>query len=72
MLDKSLANLDMDYVDLYIYHMWDYNTPMEELMAGLNTAVQSGKTRYIGIANAYAWQSARTRLGRVHLRIEPL
>ena len=67
MLDKSLANLDMDYVDLYIYHMWDYNTPMEELMAGLNTAVQSGKTRYIGIANAYAWQIAEANaLAREH------
>ena len=58
MLDKSLANLGMDYIDLYIYHMCDYNTPMEELMEGLHTAVRTGKARYIGIANAYAWQIA--------------
>lgn len=41
-LDKSLKNLGMDYVDLYIYHMWDYHTPMEEIMEGLNIAVKSG------------------------------
>lgn len=58
MIDKSLKNLGMDYIDLYIYHMWDYNTPLEELMEGLNNAVESGKTRYIGIANCFAWQFA--------------
>ena len=31
-LDQSLRNLGLDYVDLYIYHMWDYHTPMEEIM----------------------------------------
>lgn len=35
-LNQSLSNLGMDYVDLYIYHMWDYHTPMEEIMDGLN------------------------------------
>lgn len=39
-LDKSLENLGMDYVDLYIYHMWDYHTPIEEIMEGLNNAVK--------------------------------
>ncbi len=58
-LDASLKRLDMDYVDLYIYHMWDYNTPLEEIMAGLNQAVVSGKARYIGISNCYAWQLAQ-------------
>ena len=45
MLDKSLLNLGMDYVDLYIYHMWDYNTPLYDIMEGLSNAVKSGKTR---------------------------
>ena len=58
-LNQSLKNLGMDYVDLYIYHMWDYNTPMEEIMEGLNNAVKSGKARYIGISNCYAWQLAK-------------
>lgn len=59
MIDRSLSNLGMDYVDLYIYHMWDYNTPLYEIMDGLNRVVKSGKARYIGISNCYAWQLAK-------------
>lgn len=58
-LNQSLKNLGMDYVDLYIYHMWDYRTPMEEVMEGLHNAVKSGKARYIGISNCFAWQLAK-------------
>lgn len=56
MLDKSLKNLGMDYVDLYIYHMWDYATSLYDIMEGLNNAVKSGKARYIGISNCFAYQ----------------
>lgn len=56
MIDKSLDNLGMDYVDLYIYHMWDYKTPLYEIMDGLNRIVKAGKARYIGISNCFAWQ----------------
>lgn len=59
MLNKSLENLGMDYVDLYIYHMWDYNTPLYDIMEGLNNAVKSGKARYIGISNCFAYQLAK-------------
>ncbi|MDO5574541.1 MAG: aldo/keto reductase [bacterium] len=59
MMDASLRNLDMDYVDLYIYHMWDYNTPLYEIMEGMNNVVKAGKARYIGISNCYAWQLAK-------------
>ena len=59
MLNKSLENLGMDYVDLYIYHMWDYNTPLYEIMDGLNRMVKTGKVRYIGISNCFAWQIAK-------------
>ena len=55
-IDSSLAHLEMDYVDLYIYHMWDYNTPLSDVMEGLAQVVAAGKARYIGIANVYAWQ----------------
>ena len=59
MIDRSLKNLNMDYVDLYIYHMWDYNTPLYDIMEGLNNAVKSGKARYIGISNCFAYQLAK-------------
>lgn len=59
MLDKSLENLGMDYVDLYIYHMWDYATPLYDIMEGLNNAVKSCKARYIGISNCFAYQLAK-------------
>ena len=45
-LNKSLANLGMEYVDLYIYHMWDYHTTIEEIMEGLDAVVRAGKARY--------------------------
>ena len=57
-LNASLNNLGMDYVDLYIYHMWDYHTPMEDIMEALDSLIKAGKTRYIGISNAYAYQIA--------------
>lgn len=59
MLGQSLQNLGLDYVDLYICHMWDYNTPLYDIMEGLQNAVTSGKVRYIGISNCFAWQLAK-------------
>lgn len=59
MIDKSLSNLGMDYVDLYIYHMWDWNTPIEDILDGLSRVVRAGKARYIGISNCFAWQLAK-------------
>ena len=59
MLNQSLENLGMDYVDLYILHRWDASAPLEEIMTGLNRAVTSGKVRYLGISNCYAYQLAK-------------
>ena len=59
MINKSLQNLGMDYVDLYICHMWDWQTPIEDIMDGLNRIVKAGKARYIGISNCFAWQIAK-------------
>ncbi len=59
MINTSLRNLGMDYVDLYIYHMWDYQTPLYDIMDGLNRVVKAGKARYIGISNCFAYQLAK-------------
>ena len=59
MLNTSLKNLGLDYVDLYIYHMWDYETPLYDIMDGLNRIVKAGKARYIGISNCFAYQLAK-------------
>ena len=59
MIDTSLKNLGMDHVDLYIYHMWDHQTPLYDIMDGLNRIVQAGKARYIGISNCFAYQLAK-------------
>lgn len=55
-IDKSLKRLGTDYVDLYIIHRWDYNTPIEETMEALHDVVKAGKARYIGASAMYAWQ----------------
>lgn len=59
MINKSLENLGMEYVDLYIYHMWDYQTPIYDILEGMNCVIKAGKVRYIGISNCYAWQLAK-------------
>lgn len=59
MVNTSLKNLGLDYVDPYIYHMWDYETPLYDIMDGLNRIVKAGKARYIGISNCFAYQLAK-------------
>src|SRR6185312_15332018 len=49
-IDKSLARLRTDYVDLYQCHRYDWDTPLEETMQALTEVVQAGKARYIGFS----------------------
>jgi aryl-alcohol dehydrogenase-like predicted oxidoreductase len=57
-LDASLERLGTDYVDVWQLHAYDDRTPMEETLAALDTAVHSGKARYVGVANYSGWQVA--------------
>ena len=60
-IDASLERLDMDYVDLYQIHRWDYRTPIEETMQALDDVVRAGKARYIGASSMFAWQFAKAQ-----------
>lgn len=58
-IDRSLARLGTDYVDLYQTHRWDDLTPLEETLEALHDVVRMGKARYIGASSMYAWQFAK-------------
>lgn len=58
-IDRSLQRLQMDYVDLYQIHRWDYEVPIEETLEALNDVVRAGKARYIGASSMYAWHLAK-------------
>lgn len=50
-LDASLKRMGLEYVDIFYHHRPDPNTPLEETMMALNTAVQQGKALYVGVSN---------------------
>ncbi|MBN3830415.1 aldo/keto reductase [Burkholderia sp. Ac-20344] len=55
-IDASLQRLGTDYVDLYVIHRFDPDTPIEETLDALDTLVRSGKVRYLGASSMHAWQ----------------
>jgi aryl-alcohol dehydrogenase (NADP+) len=66
-IDRSLRRLQMDHVDLYQIHRWDYETPIEETMEALHDVVKAGKARYIGASSMYAWQFTQAQYtARLH------
>ena len=58
-IDESLRRLGTDYIDLYIIHRLDLETPMEEIMQALHDVVRAGKALYIGASSMYTWQFAK-------------
>lgn len=50
-LDQSLARMGLEYVDIFYSHRYDPNTPLEETMGALDTAVRSGRALYVGISS---------------------
>ncbi len=50
-LDQSLKRLDLDYVDLFYSHRFDPDTPLDETLGALDTAVQQGKALYVGVSS---------------------
>jgi L-glyceraldehyde 3-phosphate reductase len=57
-LDQSLARMGLDYVDIFYSHRFDPDTPLEETMGALATAVQQGKALYVGISSYSAAKTA--------------
>ncbi|WEV44097.1 aldo/keto reductase [Lactobacillus sp. ESL0684] len=55
-IDGTLKRLGTDYLDLYIIHRFDYETPIEETMSALNDLVKAGKVRAIGASAMYGYQ----------------
>jgi len=58
-LEGSLRRLGTDYIDLYIIHRFDYNTPVEETVEALHKVIESGKVRAIGASAMYGYQFAK-------------
>ena len=56
-VEKSLKNLQTDYIDLYYLHMPDYVTPIEESLLAMDMLVRSGKVRYVALSNYASWQA---------------
>jgi len=58
-LNASLKRLNTDYVDVYWLHMWDFMTPVEEVLRAFDDMVRQGKVLYIGISDPPAWVVSR-------------
>ncbi len=71
-LDASLNRLGTDYIDLWQVHAWDWGTPLEETLAALDTAVTSGRVRYVGVSNFSGWQLAKAAEHQRLLRATPI
>lgn len=55
-IDNTLERLGTDYLDVYLVHVYDQSTPLEETVRALDDVVRSGKVRYVGCCNYAAWQ----------------
>jgi aryl-alcohol dehydrogenase-like predicted oxidoreductase len=58
-LDLSLQRLGLDSVDLWQVHVWSDDTPVEETLAALDTAVSTGRAAYVGVSNWSGWRTAQ-------------
>lgn len=58
-IDATLKRLGTDYVDVYMIHRWDYDTPLEETLEALHDVVKAGKALYLGASSMHAWQLSK-------------
>ncbi len=70
--EHSLRRLQTDYIDLYLAHFWDQNTPIDETMKALDFLVQQGKVRYLGFSDHPAWVCAQAQYEAIFRDWTPL
>lgn len=58
-VEDSLRRMGTDYIDLYYLHMWDFRTPVDEILRAFDDLVRAGKVVYIGLSDTPAWQASR-------------
>ncbi|WP_131735612.1 aldo/keto reductase [Actinomadura roseirufa] len=58
-VEGSLRKLNTDYIDLLYLHLWDFMTPVEEILRGMDDLVRQGKVLYVAVSNVPAWQVSR-------------
>ena len=58
-VEDSLKRMKTDYIDLYYLHMWDFRTPVDEILRAFDDLVRAGKILYIGLSDIPAWQASR-------------
>ena len=58
-VEDSLKRMNTDYIDLYYLHMWDFRTPIDEILRAFDDLVRAGKILYVGLSDTPAWQASR-------------
>lgn len=61
-VEDSLRRLGTDYIDLYYLHMWDFRTPIDEILRAFDDLVRAGKVLYTGLSDTPAWQASRMQM----------
>lgn len=68
-VDASLERLGTDYIDLFVIHRFDPDTPIEETAEALDAVVRAGKVRYLGTSSMHAWQFMKLLAFQRHNRL---
>lgn len=71
-LDQSLKRLDLEYIDLYMVHWWDFTTPVEEVHRALEDAVRAGKILHVGLSDVPAWVVSRAQVFHEQQGLSPI
>src|SRR5215218_1979402 len=71
-VERSLRRLDTDRIDVYLLHVYDAVTPLDEQFRALDDLVRQGKIRYIGVCNYQAWQVCRALWVQDRINAAPL